>query len=166
MQTIKPRVKFGRLTVMQRGGSSKNKKKLWLCQCECGNQCIVRSDQLRSGRTKSCGCLKMEMKPPIHKKHGMYKSRIYDIWKGMLGRCYCKTSGNYCWYGALGVTVCNEWREFIPFKDWALQNGYSNSLTIDRINPFGNYRPLNCRWITNAEQQKNKRKTAIRLASE
>lgn len=164
MKAIKEGSIFGKLTVVKRQGSSNNHKKLWFCKCECGNACTVRSDQLRNGRTKSCGCLKSN--PPISIKHGMCKSRLYHIWKGMIGRCYCKTAGNYRWYGALGVAICNEWHEFIPFKNWALQNGYSDCLTIDRINPFGNYEPSNCRWATNAEQQKNKRKTASRLQSE
>lgn len=89
--------------------------------------------------------------------HGGYGTRLYRIWKGVLSRCRNESSTDYKWYGAKGVTVCEEWNEYVNFRDWAISNGYKDDLTIDRIDPFGNYEPSNCRWATIKEQNFNKR---------
>lgn len=84
---------------------------------------------------------------------------LYSIWCGMKKRCYYQKSPNYKSYGGRGVKVCDEWKnDFKSFYNWAMSNGYRDNLTIDRINPFGNYEPSNCRWATYEEQAKNKRK--------
>ena len=91
-------------------------------------------------------------------KHGMCGTRIYDIWRDMNHRCYCKNLKNYKNYGAVGVMVCDEWRsDFLNFYNWAISNGYSENLTIDRINVYGNYEPSNCRWADRALQGANKK---------
>ena len=78
-------------------------------------------------------------------------------YKGMMSRCYNKNSWNYKWYGGKGITVCDEWRnDFLNFRDWALENGYSKELTLDRIDGEKDYCPENCRWITWERQQNNK----------
>lgn len=146
--------KFGRLTVIQRHG-----KKGWECVCDCGNKTISNSYQLRNGITISCGCYHREICGDQHRKHGYTKSRLYRIFYKMHERCYRPQNDNYKWYGGTGVIICDEWKNnFVAFKDWSLQNGYAENLTIDRIDPWGNYEPDNCRWITIQEQQKNKRK--------
>lgn len=85
--------------------------------------------------------------------HGWAGTRLYKIWSGMKHRCKSNLRG----YEDVGV--CEEWQQFEPFRDWALANGYADNLTIDRIDPFGNYEPANCRWIKKAEQARNKRPT-------
>ena len=90
--------------------------------------------------------------------HGKFNTRIYRIWGNMKGRCYCKSRREYKNYGNRGITVCDEWlHDFQAFYDWAMNNGYNENLTLDRKDVNGNYEPSNCRWITNEEQQSNKR---------
>ena len=91
-------------------------------------------------------------------KHGMYKTRLYKAWDSMKARCYRKSVGPYPKYGGRGITVCDEWKNsFVAFRDWALANGYVEGLSLDRIDPSGNYEPSNCRWVTMKEQENNKR---------
>lgn len=90
-------------------------------------------------------------------KHGMSKSRLMNIFRNMKSRCFNCKHEHYKDYGGRGITVCYEWYNFVPFMEWALSHGYSEDLTLDRINGNGNYEPDNCRWITNLEQQSNKR---------
>lgn len=93
----------------------------------------------------------------------MTSSRLYGIWKGMKCRCYTKTCGEYKRYGAKGIKVCDEWRyDFMAFYRWAVNNGYSDNLSLDRIDYTGMYEPCNCRWATNI-QQANNRSDNVRL---
>lgn len=150
--------KFGRLTVISFNGR-KNGRYLWNCKCECGNDCVVEGHRLKTEGTRSCGCLRKE----TNTKHGDYKSRLYKIYTSMKYRCSCPTDSGYKNYGGRGIKVCDEWlQDFHNFKEWALNNGYDENAprgqcTIDRIDVNGNYEPSNCRWITNFEQQSNKR---------
>ena len=89
--------------------------------------------------------------------HGMYGTRLNHIWANMRTRCNCKTNRDYPDYGGRGIKVCEEWGEFINFHEWAMKNGYEDNLSLDRIDVNGNYEPSNCRWITMAEQQSNRR---------
>lgn len=150
--------RFGRLVVIE-PAETVNGKLHWLCICDCGKEKTVASGALRGGRTKSCGCLRYEMvsRGELHKRHGMSNTRLYSIWSGIKKRCDSKDEDNYHLYGGRGITYCEEWSRFEPFRDWALSNGYSNNLTIDRIDVNGNYCPENCRWITVMGQGCNKR---------
>lgn len=151
---------YGLLTVVEETKPSQWKKykiRNVLCLCSCGNQAIVRLEYLISGHTKSCGCLKSAAASIAKTTHGQSGTRLHGIWNGMLNRCRNKNVKSYKHYGAQGVTVSDEWREFESFMKWALSNGYREDLTIERINPFGNYEPENCCWIPKSEQGKNRR---------
>lgn len=146
--------KYGKLTVISRAANIRGRT-AFRCLCECGGECIVTSDSLKQGKTKSCGCIR---KTGNRKSHGMSHSKIYNSWRAMHERCRLKTHKEYKNYGGRGIKVCEEWRSFEPFYQWSLKNGYSEGLTIDRIDVDGNYEPQNCRWITIQQQQKNKQK--------
>ncbi len=95
-------------------------------------------------------------------RHGGTHTRLHKTWIGMNRRCYDKTDNSYKYYGARGIVVCEEWRNsFIKFREWALANGYSDNLTIDRKDNDGNYEPSNCRWVTIKEQNRNTRNNRV-----
>lgn len=92
----------------------------------------------------------------MQRTHGMSHSRLHNIWLSMRQRCEKPRSSGYRKYGAKGIRVCDEWSSFEVFRDWAYANGYTEELTIDRIDPHGNYEPSNCRWATQKDQQNNR----------
>lgn len=148
---------FGRLTAIKDSGKRNvSGNAIWECLCDCGQTTFVDSPSLTRGKTKSCGCYAKESSKERFKTHGCTKTRLFRIWSHMIGRCYTKTDSKFYRYGGRGITVCPEWRNsFENFRDWALENGYSEDLTIDRINNDENYDPLNCRWATAKEQSRN-----------
>ena len=151
--------KFNNLTVLS-FAHRKKEKYFWLCKCDCGNETIVESYRLRKGLTKSCGCLRIK----ANTKHGVWNSKIYRIYFGMLARCYKPRDKYYKYYGQKGIKVCEEWKNnFKNFYEWALKNGYKEGLSIDRIDSDKNYEPLNCRWVTLKEQGRNKKNVKLIL---
>ncbi|MFZ3172051.1 MAG: hypothetical protein WA118_08735 [Carboxydocellales bacterium] len=142
--------KFDYLTVLYRSDDCGNGKKpviKWECQCSCGKVIAVKSDSLLSGHTKSCGCRKI--------KHGYsHKERLYQTWQNMRRRCFDPKNNRWSHYGGRGITICPEWNDYQSFRNWAMNNGYTDDLSIDRVDVDGNYCPENCRWV-NAKTQAN-----------
>lgn len=150
--------RFGRLVVLEFSHKDNNTY-YWKCKCDCGNIKLIDRHCLRSGNTKSCGCLISErMKTAKYfKTHGMSKTKIYFVWSKIKKRCYDPNDNKYKNYGGRGISMCNEWKnDFICFYDWAINNGYKEGLSIDRKDNNGNYEPLNCRFVTNYTQCRNK----------
>ena len=154
--------KFGRLTVIKRVKNDKHGGSMWLCKCDCGTIKTIRGNSLRQGLTVSCGCYQKEATVKSQTTHGSSKTRLFHIWQNMKRRCYNPNYKFYNYYGGRGITICDEWlNNFSAFKQWSLQNGYTNKLTIDRINSNGNYEPSNCRWVSRKTQQNNTRRTRL-----
>lgn len=129
------------------------------CVCDCGNIQRVKPTFLLGGTVKTCGmddcphhrALAMRMDGASHE-------RLYGVWRGMMYRCNNSKATSYQHYGGRGIAVCKEWEDsYDTFRGWALANGYSDDLSIDRINNDGNYEPSNCRWATLSEQMQNQR---------
>ena len=154
--------KFGRLTVIDRA-DNKGNRAMWKCVCSCPNKnvCVVSTQNLKNGHTKSCGCYKLETVlklKTINKTHGMTGTRIFTIWQKMKARCYNPKDKRYTDYGDRGITVCDEWKnDFQAFYEWSIDNGYKDNLSIDRIDNNNGYTPKNCRWSTVKTQNNNKR---------
>lgn len=148
--------RFGKLVALSICGRNKNNAVIWLCKCDCGNYVEVLSISLIAGHTKSCGCMK-----GYKKKHGDSGSRLYRVWISMKQRCQNSKNKAYQFYGGKGIKVCEEWNNYSCFKQWAIKNGYDDmaknkECTLDRIDVNGDYEPLNCRWVSMAEQNRNK----------
>lgn len=154
--------KFGRLTVIRELPERKHHSVLWLCRCECGNEVKVKSSNLNSGRSQSCGCLRVEHSIKAHQTHKKSDTKLFAVWCSMRFRCNNPNDKSYHNYGARGIRVCDEWtNSFSSFYNWALSNGYNDGLTIDRINNDGNYEPSNCRWVSRKVQGNNSRKNRL-----
>jgi hypothetical protein len=154
--------RFGRLRIVERAGHSKGRNKtiVWLCHCDCGNECRVRGDHLRYGKQISCGCRRSERDHSNRITHDGSYTRLHVIWRGMRGRCRSLSHPRFKDYGGRGIEVCDPWQKFETFRDWAHQSGYQSTLTIDRIDNDGNYEPSNCQWLTRGANAAKRRNTA------
>ena len=149
---------YGRLTVISLDGF-RNHNSYWKCQCECGNETVVFGGSLNYGSVKSCGCLRKEVVSAMFTKHGYlsnnnpsYKS--YQSWENMIRRCEDQDNDSYKNYGARGITVCEQWKNFDNF--FSDMGERPAGLSLDRINNEKGYEPGNCRWANILTQNRNK----------
>lgn len=153
---------FGLWSVIWQAGNSPRGAALWFCRCACGAHGTPSGGDLRAGKTKSCGCA-IDYGRSL-RTHGGSGTRLHRIWKAMKTRCGNPHSRSFKYYGALGISVCDEWASFDRFRAWALANGYKDALTIERVNNDLGYSPSNCIWAT-AQQQSVNRRFVLRNAN-
>lgn len=163
--------RIGRLTMIEERPSQRyacgKTHRCYLCRCDCGNQVVITVENLRSGNTKSCGCYRKETVASEKSIHGHSRrgrrTRTYYSWAHMIQRCTNPKVKEYRWYGARGVTVCDRWYKFENFLED--MGEAPDKLTLDRIDPNGNYESENCRWITQQEQTNNTRRN-VKISSD
>lgn len=155
--------RFGALVAVSYVRGSKCVRSFWVCRCDCGAQTNASTNQLLSGKSKSCGCKVGENISKARTVHGHTaggNSRTYRIWANMVTRCHNQKASNWAHYGGRGIAVCSRWRE--SFGAFLADMGpVPEGLTLDRINPDGPYEPSNVRWATMKEQAANKRNTLL-----
>ena len=139
--------------------SSKWKKRYGVYKCGfCGNEFKTRTSSVKSGYTKSCGCYNVKRLRESNTKHGFGHTRLHTIWRSIKDRTLNIKTRQFPDYGGRGITICDEWKnDFMSFYNWAMSNGYSDELSIDRIDNDENYCPENCRWTTRTIQNRNRR---------
>ena len=149
---------FGRLTITERGANA-GKERRWWCLCECGNIKLIYGLSLRSGATRSCGCLAREMASKSNTTHGMTGTAEWCAWTSMKSRCNNKKHASFSDYGGRGIKVCKEWQfSFLSFyKDIGARPSPEHQ--IDRIDNNGDYTSANCHWATRKENMRNRRNT-------
>jgi len=139
--------------------TSTRKRRYGLYRCECGNEFTAVTERIVSGSTKSCGCYQKKRASESSLKHGMSYTRIHKIWIGINKRISNPKDSAFKMYGGRGIQICSEWKDdFTKFHNWAVENGYDDMLSIDRIDVNGDYEPSNCRWAAKNIQARNTRR--------
>ncbi len=159
---VKPGEVYGRLTILEEMGRTPNRNRIYLCQCSCGRQAQINSSSIRSGKTSSCGCLRLEAtacKGRATRTHGESHSATpeYRAWSGMKARCYTPTNKDFSKYGGRGIAVCSQWLQSYETFLNDVGRRPSSCHSLDRIDVEGDYTPSNIRWATPKEQSRNKR---------
>ena len=159
--------RFGRLTIVEEKEPKLYKPRtyarIFLCKCDCGNMVVASYTNLKAGNVRSCGCLKKDCGKGIlsNESQNQDKLRLHMIWQSMKNRCSANSGRHYKNYKLRGISVCEEWKnDFNAFYEWAINNGYYPTLSIDRIDGTKGYSPENCRWAT-AKMQANNIKTNV-----
>jgi hypothetical protein len=149
-------MKYNMLTYLSDAGANAHQKKLWRLRCECGAETTAVAAQVRSGRTKSCGCLKAFRRSQGNPKHGGRHHPLYATWCNMKARCDNPASSSYHNYGGRGITYCARWADFPSFLADVGEKPFAEA-SLDRINNDGNYEPGNVRWANRSTQRRNSR---------
>lgn len=152
---------FGRLTVLGQRKPGVGRQWRWLCQCDCGKIIWVIGQAIRTGHTKSCGCLRRESNSASKTIHGLSRTKFYRTWKNIIARCYNPKCPAFCWYGGRGIHVCDRWR--CSVENFAADMGIppGPQYTVDRIDNDGDYCPENCHWATQKQQSRNTRRSRV-----
>lgn len=165
-------LRFGRLVVIEKAGKQKDRHILWKCKCDCGNEVVAQSSHLRSGHTRSCGCLQVESVVKKNYRHGCSsrskRFRLYKIWTDMKKRCNNPNNWAFEHYGGRGIKVCSEWENSFAnfYRDMAESHNAHlakygiKDTTLDRKDNDLGYSPSNCRWATRKIQSQNRRRSA------
>ena len=148
--------RYAMWTVHEQAGNTSGGGALWRCTCDCGNERVVLGADIRKGKSRNCGCTNRPRLGNMKRTHGESSTRLHNIWTLMLSRCRDTSNPTY---GGRGISVCQEWTKYETFRDWALANGYSKKLSIERVDVDGNYCPENCTWADAATQSANRRYT-------
>lgn len=150
--------KYGRLTVHGDAGRDSRNRPMVTAVCDCGKTVVADLIYMRFGDKKSCGCLSEEIIQERNFRHGLTKTPLYKIWKGIKNRCSNKNSDDFKDYGGRGISVSSEWlNNPQAFVDYCNSMGWEPGLEIDRIDNDGNYEPGNVRFVKNISNANNKK---------